>query len=353
MDSEDSSFDSDDVRLGFRFLKAGVHHETRRLRSLDALRGFDMLWIIGLEGVFRSLAEASDSSIRDAVVVQLKHVPWAGLRGYDLIFPLFMFLSGVAIPWSVGNKLERGAARKGVALGILRRAFLLVLLGMIYNGLLNFQFDKLRVASVLGQIGVAYAIAALVWTFVATRSTRVIILVGVMLGVAVLQLLVPVPGHGAGVLTPEGSINGWIDRHLLSGQLYRKDFDPEGLLCIVSASALTLGGAFAGDYLKRQAEPHLRTVGLFLGIGAGLILAGWTCATLGYPSIKSAWTGTFHLYAGGISLILLGIFHWLIDFPKRWNWSFPLQVVGMNPLCAKPFAHAYDEEERRFPGEMP
>lgn len=302
---------------------------SRRLRSLDALRGFDMLWIIGLGTLFRALPEVTDSPALEAWAVQLEHVPWAGLRAYDLIFPLFMFLAGVAIPWSVGAKVERGKIKNSFI--ILRRAALLVLLGMIYNGLLDFNFETLRVASVLGQIGLAYAIAALIWVHLKKPLARASSIIVILASVAIAQLLIPVPDHGAGVLTEEGIINGWIDRTFLPGRLYGGSFDPEGLLCIFSASALVLVGAFAGELLKKQAAPHLANVGIFLAAGSLLGLLGWACQSLGYPPIKAAWTTTFNLYAAGISLALLAIFHLAIDFP-RFNWSLPLQIVGMNPL---------------------
>ncbi|BCX47945.1 acyltransferase [Haloferula helveola] len=304
---------------------------TRRLRSLDALRGFDMLWIIGLDAFFRGLAAATDVPFLDAWAHQLEHVPWDGLRAYDLIFPLFMFLSGVAIPWSVGAKQDGGKSRLKLALGILRRVVLLVVLGMVYNGLLDLRFETLRVASVLGQIGMAYGFAALTWLFVRHNGGRIAVMTGLFVLVAVLQLLVPVPGHGAGVLTEEGIINGWIDRHLLPGRLYGGSFDPEGILCFVSAAVLPLAGAFAGERLRKAPAPRLANVLLLAGCGGVAIMAGWLSQTLGYPPIKAGWTGTFNLYAGGISLVLLAVFHLAIDF-VRFNWSLPLQIVGMNPL---------------------
>jgi predicted acyltransferase len=303
-----------------------------RLRSLDALRGFDMLWIIGLDTFFRALAKANDHPALASWAEQLHRVSWDGLRAYDLIFPLFMFLSGVAIPYSLGSKNAEGVGRGSATLAILRRAAILVFLGLIYNGFLDFNFEKLRFASVLGQIGIAWAIAALIWTFTTKTRTRIGLLCGIFLFVAILQLFIPVPGHGAGILTREGVINGWIDRNFLPGRLHGKTFDPEGWLCILSASALTLGGAFAGQRLRSQGQAHLSTVGIFAGLGVLLILLGYACQTMGYPPIKAAWTGTFNLYAGGISLLLLALFHLLIDFTPTFNWSFPLQVVGMNPL---------------------
>ncbi|WP_193211887.1 acyltransferase family protein [Luteolibacter marinus] len=303
-----------------------------RLRSLDALRGFDMLWIIGLAGLFRAIAEVTDIGWLEAWAVQLHHVDWVGLRAYDLIFPLFMFLSGMSVPYAVGKKLERGATRMALLAGVWKRALILVLLGIIYNGGLAFEFATQRYASVLGQIGLAYGIAASVFICLRSWKARAAWCAGTLLGIAVLQLLVPVPGHGAGVLTEEGIVNAWLDRCLLPGRLHGVVFDPEGLLCIVSASALTLGGILTGNYVRGWGQPSLSVASRLLIIGGVLIVAGWLCWKAGYPPIKSAWTTTFNLLAGGICLWLFVIFHVLIDFRDRPDWSFPLQVVGMNPL---------------------
>jgi predicted acyltransferase len=303
-----------------------------RLRSIDALRGFDMLWIIGLADLFHQLAMVVEAGWLRSLTVQLEHVEWEGLRAYDLIFPLFMFLSGMSVPYALGRKVEQGEARGKLAVGVLKRTVLLVLLGIVYNGGLGLKFETQRYASVLGQIGIAYGIAATVFLFTRTWRPRAAWCFAIVVGIAVLQLLVPVPGHGAGVLTPEGIINGWIDRHLLPGRLHRELFDPEGLLSIVSASALTLGGVLAGDYVRRSSAPSFGAACRLLLAGAALLAAGWLCWKLGYPPIKSAWTTTFNLLAGGICLWLFVLFHLLIDFRPESKWSFPLQIIGMNAL---------------------
>lgn len=304
------------------------HDAAPRLRSLDALRGFDMLWIVGLAAFFREWAKVGDAAWLDTWAAQLSHVKWEGLRAYDLIFPLFMFLSGVSIPYALG----RGGNRGKLAGKVLRRALLLVILGIVYNGGLQFDFANQRYASVLGQIGGAYAIAALVFLFTSGWKGRALWCLGILIAVAVLQLWIPVPGHGAGILTPEGIMNAWIDRQWLPGRLHGGIFDPEGILCTVSAAALTLGGVLAGDRIKGTGKASIANVAFLLVAGALLCGAGWLCWKAGYPPIKSAWTGTFNLLAGGICAALLAVFHLAVDFVPGINWSFPLQVVGMNPL---------------------
>ena len=302
-----------------------------RLLSLDALRGFDMFWIIGGDALFRSLAEVTNWGWARAWAVQLDHAEWAGLHFYDLIFPLFMFISGVAIPFSLLAKAETAADRRPIYLKLVKRALLLVLLGFVYNHLTDLNFATQRYASVLGQIGLAYLFAALIMLKVRSLAGRLAALASVLLAVAALQLVVPVPGVGAGVLTPAGTINGWIDRLLLPGRLYDQVFDPEGLLCIVSAVSVTLMGGLAGVLLRSdRLDPYRKTV-ILAGSGVGLAVAGYVLGGW-YPIIKKAWTATFDIYTAGLSAILLALFYLVIDVWKVRKWSFALRVIGLNSI---------------------
>ncbi len=306
---------------------------TPRLRSVDALRGFDMLWIVGLAALFRELAATAEAPWLEAVAWQLHHAEWAGLRAYDLIFPLFMFLAGMSIPYAITARISRGVSRWKIVASILRRVVLLVVLGAVYNGLLRFDFDDQRYASVLGQIGIAYGIAALVYLATKGWAGRMTVCVLILVGVAALQLFVPVPGYAPGTFTPHGIINGWIDRRYLPGRLHGEVFDPEGWLCIVSAAALTLAGVMTGEYVKlRGSRPHFRSLLALALAGSASFGLGWLAWYAGYPPIKAAWTTTFNLLAGGICVWLFAIFHLLVDGLPRFDWSFPLRVVGMNPL---------------------
>lgn len=303
-----------------------------RLLSLDALRGFDMLWIIGGDALVRALARWQKIPWLETWAKQLSHVRWEGLQAYDLIFPLFMFLSGLAIPLSLESRLDRGDSKLRLWGKILTRVCLLVFLGAVYNGLLSADPKEPRLASVLGQIGIAWGIAASVHLVVRGAWQRVAILAGLFALIAGLQLLTPVPGHGAGVLTREGAINTWLDRSFLPGRLLGGTFDPEGLLCILSASSLTLAGALAGSPLRKATSHGFKFVGWQVLAGAGFVAAGALCWKLGYPPIKALWTVTFDFLAIGISLLVFALFHLVIDVIGLKAWSFPLRVIGMNPL---------------------
>jgi len=303
----------------------------QRLLSLDTLRGFDMFWIAGGDHFFRTLADVTDWRWADWWGAQMHHVKWEGFQAYDLVFPLFMFISGVAIPFALCRKLEQGVTKASLVFKVAKRAVLLIALGMVYNGFLDFNFPDARVPSVLGQIGLAYLMAALIVLYCRSVKGQLGWLLGILSVYAVMQLLIPVPGHGAGVLTPEGCINGYIDRLLLPGRLYGTVFDPEGLLCVVSAAGTTLMGALAGHLLRAQRYAGYKKSAILAGSGVmciilGVFLGQW------YLIIKAAWTTTFNLLASGLSLVLLAFFYLVIDVWKFQKWTFVLRVVGLNSI---------------------
>lgn len=303
-----------------------------RILSLDTLRGFDMFWIIGGDILFKTLGQQTSWTWADTMAKQMDHATWDGFYAYDLIFPLFMFISGIAIPFALFGKLEKNIPKKTIYFKVIKRAIILILLGLVYNGILNLQFETLRIASVLGQIGLAYLIASIIAINFRTFKSITIWIITILIFYTFLQLIVPVPDHGAGILTPEGSINGYIDQIFLPGKLYGKVFDPEGLLCIFSASAITLMGTLAGLILKSTAFSPYKKVMLYSIIGTCLIILALLLNNW-YPIIKSIWTSTFNLLTGGISFILLALFYLIIDIWKFQKWTFFFRVIGLNSIA--------------------
>lgn len=291
-----------------------------------------MLCIIGGGDLVIELARLWPGPVLDSLALQFEHVKWEGLHLYDMIFPLFIFLSGTAIPFSLDSRLSRGDSWRHLWGKILLRVVLLVILGIIYNGALAAKPEDPRFPSVLGQIGVAWGIAASVHLLVRDNRTRFGILAIWLMAIAALQLLVPVPGHGAGDLTASGSINSWLDRTLVPGRLHRGNFDPEGLLCCVSAASVAMAGTLAGTFLKRPSALTWRTPAWLALAGSIFILLGTLCGWLGYPPVKTLWTTTFDLFAIGISTLLLALFFAIIDLARLQVWSFPLRVIGLNCL---------------------
>ena len=313
-----------------------------RLLSLDALRGFDMFWITGGAALFAFIGKVIHS---EWLIAQMEHVKWEGVHMHDLIFPLFMFISGVAIPYAIISKIERGVPKKELLGKVFKRMFILVVLGIIYNGALKGDLTNMRFASVLGQIGLAYFFASVIVIYTSSFKTRLFWLSGILIVYAFIQLFVPVPGIGAGVLTPEGCINGFIDRILLPGALHGRVFDPEGLLCIVSATGITLMGSVAGHFLREQKRTDWQKVFLLSVIGAALVILALIISPF-YPIIKKCWTTTFNLMAGGISFLLIAFFYMIIDVMKWQKWSFYFRVIGMNSIFVYLFVHFFDVGRR-------
>ena len=315
-----------------------------RLDSLDALRGFDMFWITGGSYLIGVLTNYTGVGWLEVVNNQMEHVPWNGFRFYDLIFPLFMFISGVAIPFALISKLEKNVPKSSLAKKAIVRGLILVLLGWIYNGVFRNGFENPRLLSVLGQIGLGYMFAALIVIYTKSFKSRLYWLGGILVSIGIVQLLIPVPGIGAGVLTPEGCMNGYIDRMLVPGRLHGKVFDPEGLLCIVSAVTVTLMGSVAGHFLRDKKTNDMQKIKTLSITGASLIALALLLSTF-YPLIKACWTGSFNLLTSGIGFLLLTLFYWVIDVKGWKKWSFFFTVIGMNSIFIYLFHRFVDTGE--------
>lgn len=306
--------------------------ELPRLVSIDALRGFDMFWIIGGHAFAIALVSLlPDPYWHELLEHHLEHPTWNGFTFYDVIFPLFLFLSGATMPFALGRRLERGEGRMGLYWRITRRAALLIFLGVIYNEALRvWDFDRIRFASVLGRIGAAYFFAALIFLHTRPRG-RLMWIIGILVGYWLALTYVPVPRIGTGHLEPGLTVTDYIDRQLLPGRLHEGIRDPEGILATIPAIATALLGALAGDLLRRtDIGGHRKT--LYLLLAAGICLAlGWAW-DFAFPINKNLWTSSFTLFVGGWSLLLLAVFYLLVDV-WRLKWlAFFFIVIGVNPL---------------------
>lgn len=302
-----------------------------RLRSLDVLRGFDMFWIIGGEALIIALAKSTGWTWMDKLSIQMHHVDWNGFHFYDLIFPLFMFISGVAVPYALISKLEKGVAKFRLTRKVLFRMLILVVFGFVYNGALQNGFSNMRAASVLAQIGISYGFAALIVLNTSSLKQRIYWLIGIWGSIAALQLFVPVPGFGPGNITPEGSINAWIDQHFLPGRMYFGIYDPEGILCIVSATTVTLMGTFAGSILRNKSFSPGKKAAVLCYVGLGLLAVAIALSTI-YPVIKNIWTVPYTMLTAGISFLLLSLFYFLIDVKGWRKGTFFFRVIGLNSI---------------------
>ncbi len=302
----------------------------QRLLSLDVLRGFDMFWIIGGEDIVHAAAKLMGWSWLVWFSGQLHHPAWHGFALYDLIFPLFLFMAGVAMPFSFEKRLQRGASRAQLYRHVIVRALLLVLLGMIHNGLLKFDWANMRYPSVLGRIGLAYLFAAIIVLNSKVRG-QVLWIIGLLVGYWAALRFIPVPGYGAHDLAPGHTLTDYIDNLLIPGKLYVGNRDPEGLLATVPAIATALLGAVTGQWLKSERfSGYVKT--------AAIIFAGLVFLALAYlwnfefPINKNLWTSSFVLQCAALSLLLLALFYVVIDVWQWRAWSFPLAVIGSNSI---------------------
>lgn len=301
-----------------------------RLLSLDVLRGFTMFWIIGGDLFIHSLAKATDWDILNWLSVQLVHVEWNGFHFLDLIFPLFMFASGVAIPYSIGNKLVSGIKKEKLIFKVIKRSLLLILFGIIYNNQVSFDFSNLRYASVLGQIGVAYFFATFIYLYTSTKGQLIWTTI-ILFGFWALMTLIYVPEIGAGVLTPEGNFSGYVDRLLLPGKLYREFYDPQGILLMISAITIVLLGAVTGTILKYSKYNKLKKTYIML-ISGSLLIGLSLIWNIWYPINKEIWSSSFNVLTVGLSLIFMAVFYFLIDIKGWTKWGFIFKIIGLNSI---------------------
>lgn len=304
----------------------------KRLLSLDALRGFDMFWIMGadaLGGVAAAMAAGRAEWVRH-LADHLEHVAWEGFRFYDLIFPLFVFIAGVSLVFSLGRIVEEDGKDEAF-IRLVQRAFLLYVLGVLYYGGWSKGWDGVRWMGVLQRIAISYLGAGFLFIFFSAR-TCAIALGGLLVGYWGLLNFVPVPGVGAGNLAEGKNLTNWVDLKVLPGFKWDGNHDPEGLLSSLTAVASCLLGTFAGRWMQRADKaPMAKVLGL-AGAGVALLLVGWGWS-FQFPIIKKIWTSSYVLVAGGWSCLLFALFYWLVDVRGWTRWCQPFVWVGLNPIA--------------------
>ncbi len=300
-----------------------------RLLSLDALRGFDMFWIIGGQEIIKGLAQVFPGKLSEIAVGQLEHVRWQGLHFYDVIWPLFMFMVGVSLSFSLAKRQLNGATHRVLYLHALKRALILFVLGMMAQGnLLQFDLATLHPCySVLHGIAAGYLIATVVMLRFGPKGQAIATAVFLIL-YWILLITIPVPGVGRGVLTPTGNAATYVDHLVLGRFAYGEN---TWFLSYLGFASSVLIGALAGNLLRSARSAKDKCLFLSAG-GAGLVILGliWS---LWFPIIKLLWTGSFVLVAGGISCLLLAVFYLIIDVGGYRKWAFGFVVIGVNALA--------------------
>ena len=311
-----------------------------RLLSLDALRGFDMFWILGGEGLVHAIFKLWPQTTLGILDSQLDHKPWQGLAAYDLIFPTFVFVVGVSLVFSLSKLIEtRG---KGTAVRrVIQRGVVLYVLGLLYYGGISHGMANLRLMGVLQRIALAYLFAGVMFCFVRPR-TLVLVCVGLLVSYWALLSFVSVPGIGHASFQEGKNLANWIDSRFLPFYKWDGNHDPEGLLSTLPAIATCLLGIFAGLLLRATRPAPWQKVLTLLLVGAAGVALGFywgdqlphthVRAPWRFPVIKKIWTSSYVLAAAGYSTIALGLFYLVLDVWKVRIWAAPFIWIGVNPI---------------------
>lgn len=310
-----------------------------RLMSVDALRGFDMFWIVGAAAVARALDRMGDVPGTSWLANQLRHPHWEGFTFFDLIFPLFVFIVGVSIVFSLSKAIAqegRSAALRRIA----RRTLLLFIIGIFYGGGFARPIDEIRWMGVLQRIALCYGFTAVLFCYFRPRALAGIC-VSLLLGYWALMTFLPIPGIGPASYDEGKNLANWLDHLLLPGRLYRETWDPEGLLSTLPAIATCLLGVFAGFLLKDRPAGVLltpfdrfgksREAAVLAAAGMAALIAGYLWS-LQFPLNKHIWTSSFVLVTAGYSSLLLAGFHLVVDVWQRRTWCLPFVWIGTNAI---------------------
>lgn len=305
--------------------------KSERLLSIDALRGFDMLLISGA-GSFLVLLHGKTGLLWvDTLAMQMKHPEWHGFTFYDFIFPLFLFLAGVSLSFSLNKGLEKGLDKQTLYKKAARRMLILIGLGILYKNapLPLFEPQNIRLGSVLGRIGFAGFITTLLYLNFSPQH-HLLWVTGILLLYYAALLLIPVPGYGAGDLSFEGNLVGWVDRNFMPGRLLQKTYDELAILTQFPALCLTVLGAMAGDILRKNQEAKSKLLQMVsIGIGCIIVSLIWN---LHFPINKHLWSSSFIMLTAGMSFLFMAAFYAIIDVWGYKKWAFFFQVIGLNSL---------------------
>jgi predicted acyltransferase len=349
--------------------------------SLDVLRGFDMFWILGADAVVHALAKMFPSL--HGVAGQMDHKVWAGFTFYDLIFPLFVFISGVSLVFSLPKTLAT-FGRAATIRRILVRSAILFALGVLYNGGLAHAWPDVRLVGVLQRIAIAYAVTGVLFCFCRPRTCYVIggaLLAGywalltfvpvrditltkeamaAALGTAkpsaaqVRQLYDSTTTRVTGSYERGRNLANHVDYEWLPGDMYQVYWDPEGLLSTLPGIATCLLGMMAGQCLRRTNRTENEKIRWLAVAGAACLAGGWAWH-LQFPVVKDLWSSSFVLVAGGYSLWLLAAFYYVVDIRHWRGWCAPFLWIGLNPITlylASSLVSFWDIAERLTGGSI-
>ncbi|MDN3689909.1 acyltransferase family protein [Cyclobacterium jeungdonense] len=310
-----------------------------RILSIDALRGFDMLLIIFADRFFASLHQGADTAFTGFLARQFEHPEWFGSTFYDIIMPLFLFVVGAVIPFSLSQRMQEQNSKGQLYGKLIKRFIILFILGWIVQGnLLALDAGQFKVFSnTLQAIAVGYVFSCLAFIHL-SRNGRYLLFVFCLLSYALLLTLPQVPGVGRSTLMPDQNFALYVDR-LVFGP-FDDGLQYTWLLSGLGFTATTLSGLFAGEWIKsdmprKKVVLYLVAAGL-IALSLGLIWGIW------HPIVKKIWSSSFVLASSGVCYLLLAAFYWIIDVKGKTAWTFPLKVIGMNAITAYVLSHVID-----------
>lgn len=339
-------------------VRSDTQTPNRRLTSLDALRGFDMFWIVGGEGLIHGLYKGWPNGATGFIDSEMDHKAWAGVGFYDLIFPLFVFIVGVSLVFSLTRMIEqkgRAAALKRVFF----RTVVLYVFGLLVYGGISKGFDQVRWLGVLQRIALCYFFTSVAFCLLRVRGL-VVLCASLLVGYWALVSFVPIrdfnlqTAHLSSLgLTPDSpetrrafeatthyvrgrfedglNLTQQIDYLYLPGFKWDGAYDPEGFLSTIPAIGTCLLGVFAAFLLRNSSIPDGRKVAWLLAAGVAGVLLG-SLWGLEFPVIKKIWTSSYVLVAGGYACLFLAAFYYLVEIRGWRSWCLPFVWVGMNPI---------------------
>jgi len=302
-----------------------------RIMSVDALRGFDMLMIIYAGRFFRGLNQGADIPFTQFLAKQFSHPEWFGFHYWDIIMPLFLFVVGAVIPFSMSKRLDKDPNMPRLYRHLIRRFIILFILGWIVQGrLLNLDINEFRVfCNTLQAIAVGYLTASIAYLHL-SKNGRYLLFAACLIVYAILISVPQVPGVGRSMLLPDQNFALFVDR-LIMGR-FEDGTQYTWILSGFGFTATVLSGLFAGEIIRSNLKREKVALYLLLyglgGIALGLIWGIW------HPIVKKLWTSSFVLFSSGLCFVLLALFYWLIDVKGYRKWAFFLKVIGMNAIFA-------------------
>jgi predicted acyltransferase len=309
-----------------------------RIMSIDALRGFDMFWIIGGNGLVLAFLGLIFHPLPDWLKYHFEHPQWQGFSAWDLIMPLFLFIVGVSMPLSFSKRIAKGQGRGDLYKKIVRRVIILFIFGMAAQGhLLEFDLSKLHIyCNTLQAIAVGYLIACIVMISLPIFG-QFLTMVALLVAYWLLMTQVPFSGHAAGTLEPDANLALFLDELILGR--FRDGTSYTWILSGLGFAATVLIGVLAGHLLRSGIRPIGKVLWLVVAAAACLAAGyGWE-HWLEFQIIKHLWTSSMVLWAGGWSLLLMAIFYGVIDVAGLRKWAFPFVVIGMNAITVYMAVH--------------